>query len=262
MEGLQVLKLRSGFQWSGVFAAALILFQGAAYGKRYTGELVKIVDGDTVHVRAQLPGDKDPVIHKIRYLGMDTPELHFNGAAQLPWAQEATDRLHELFNATEASLNRGGAVIGACKDKTTGQPITVEIDPAGQDAHSRDLAYVFIDGKNTNLVLTEEGWAWPYLYCAKGDCDKTWEKRSLVKEFQSACKEARKDKVGVWDAKNGLTEMPSDFRRRIDRGKRYQFIGNFETKKLYAPDDQNKVDPCLQIRFQVEADALALGYQY
>lgn len=255
MEGFQVLKLRSGFQWSGVFSALLFLSQSAAYGQRLTGELVRIVDGDTAHVV-----DDKGVRHKIRFLGMDTPELHFNGHAQVPWGQTASDRLHEIVNATEATVNKRGTVTKSSVDKTTGKPIMVDVELAGQDVHSRDLGYIIYQGKNVNIQLTEEGLAYPYLYCTTGDCDQTWERRALVTEFLTACKKARKAKAGFWGATKPA-QVPSEFRRQKDKGKRYQFIGDFESKRLYQPDDFDKVDQCDHIRFQSESDAVALGYR-
>ncbi len=255
--GLQVLKLRSGFLWCGVLAAMLYLVPLTAFGQnRLSGDLERIVDGDTAHIK-----DRDGKRHKIRFLGMDTPELHFNGKAQLPWGQTATDRLHVILNATTASVTGRGLVTKSSVDRNTGKPIELEVEIVGKDVHSRDLGYIFYKGTNVNLQLTEEGLAYPYLYCGKGDCDATWSKRALVVEFLDACKQARKNKAGFWGDKAPV-EVPSEFRRRIDRGKRYQYIGDAESKRLYAPNDFDKVDPCAQVRFQLEADAVALGYQY
>ncbi len=250
-------KLRSGFQWFGVLAAVLVFSPGSVLaGQRFTGELVRIVDGDTAHVI-----DDDGIRHKVRFLGMDTPELNFNGKAQLPWAQTATDRLHELVNATQAGVNKGGQITKSCVDRTTGKPVVVDVELAGQDIHRRDLGYILYKGVNLNLQLVEEGLAHPYLYCAKGDCDKKWPKRAMVSEFLEACKQAQKNKAGFWGEKKKVL-APSEFRRQVDRGRRYQFIANYDSKELFKPNDFDKVDDCSQIRFQYEADAQMLGYDY
>ncbi len=252
-------KSKRSLQWIGVcsFGLAAMVGTQALASKTVTGTLVKITDGDTVNVETA-----DGKVHKVRYLGIDTPEVHFMNQAQ-DYGPEATDHLHELFNAAPAKLDRKGTkVLGACKDKTTGKDIEVEVEFDGKDKHKRDLGYVYIGKINTNLQMVEDGYAFPYLYCVKDGCDKGWVKQARVAEFVDACKSARSKGLGIFNKKKPLNEIPSEFRRRIGKTPRYQYLGNFETKELFQPDEVAKVDPCLMIRFDQPEDAENLGYKF
>jgi micrococcal nuclease len=241
----------------------------ASAAKRISGVLVKVTDGDTVTVSA---GGKTL---KVRYLGMDAPELHFQNKSQGKWGQEASDHLLKIFNAKPAKLTRAGGVDvgGECKDATTGKPIQVEVELQGKDKYKRDLGYVSYKGTVTNLQMVKDGYAHPYLYCTTGICDRNWFTQAHVQDYVDACKAARKAEVGVWQ--KGLrdsVQTASQFRRITGGSKPYQFIGDYDTKKLYSPqeyadmedstDASTKPDPCVAIRFQNEVDAQDLGYKY
>ncbi len=281
------------FQWLVVCAVLTFVGQGFAQGldesavldeqdevaarfsakaptsKRISGILVKVTDGDTVTVRA---GSKTL---KVRYLGMDSPELHFQNKSQGKWGQEASDHLLKMFNARPAVLNKSGGVDvdGACKDATTGKPIQVQVELHGKDKYKRDLGYVIYNGIVTNLQMVKDGYAHPYLYCTEGICDKGWEKEAYVQDYVDACKAARKAEVGMWQkGSRGLLQTASQFRRVVGRTKAYQYMGDWDSKKLMEPeayaeledstDTSKKPDPCVAIRFQNEEDALDLGFKY
>ncbi len=265
-------KLKRSFQWTGLFFAALFLVQGTAHAKRFRATLKKVADGDTATVV-----DTNGKVHKIRFLGMDTPELHFENEKQSPWAEQATDRLLEMLNSTEAVINRHGQYTSLPEDRDTGKPVKLEVQVDGKDHYGRELGYLFYDDVNLNLQLTKEGWASPYLYCSydkktKRACGKNWIKEAMVADFVAACESARKKGLGVFDPKNPIPETPGEFRRRIRVEKHnlrreaeealyYQHIGDFKTKKLYAPLDESKVDECNRIRFDRPEDAKALGFK-
>jgi micrococcal nuclease len=71
------------------FALVLCLLTSAlAYAQAprvLTGIVVKVVDGDTIHVRV---GDR---MEKIRYIGMNAPELHHPTKGVEPLAREAIE---------------------------------------------------------------------------------------------------------------------------------------------------------------------------
>ena len=56
----------------GVLAASLVVLLTAAVASAGSleGTVVRIVDGDTIHVRV---GDR---VEKVRYIGVNTPEVH------------------------------------------------------------------------------------------------------------------------------------------------------------------------------------------
>lgn len=261
------MKLSSGIR--SVFAVAILgLFTQVGWAStRITTTVLKISDGDTI--QADNP-DFDPSKKgskrylKVRFLGMDTPETDFQKQAQLPWGPEATKHLKELLHLTDAKLDKGGAVIKGFEpvDRDTGKRVEIVLELHGKDKYDRDLAYVIYQGTNINLKMMEDGMGFPYLYCDEKRCNKDWEKDGMVTEFVEACKDARRNKRGFFADANPLKETPSEFRRRIGKSKPYQFVGDYDSKKLYKPTDDNKVDPCSVIRFDTDADAIAHGYKY
>jgi micrococcal nuclease len=263
-----VTKLKS-FQWLVVCGVLSITGPGFAAGKRVTGTLIKVTDGDTVTVSA---GGKNL---KVRYLGMDAPEMHFNNKSQGKWGQEATDHLLEIFHAKPAKLDKSGRVLegGEVKDRTTHKAIEVEVDLNGKDKYHRDLGYVIYKGIETNLKMVEDGYAHPYLYCTDDICDKDWFTDAKVQEYVDACKSAQKAEKGMFQkGALGLAQTASQFRRITGHSKAYQYIGDFDTKKLYEPQDYadledsrdaaKKPNPCVTIRFESEEKALEVGYKY
>lgn len=254
-----MLKLKRSFEWIALFGSALFILESTAYtaGKRVKATITNIVDGDTAHAITE-----DGKKHKVRYLGMDSPELHFQNESQGTWGQQATDHLHLLMNAKPAKVAKGGRLIGNAVDRTTGKGIQGEIEIDGVDTYKRALGYIYVNGVNTNLQMVKDGWAVPYLYCTHNICNKSWEAAAHAKDYVEACKSAEKQELGIFDPAKPLDETPDEFRRRLDGRPAYQYIGDFETKKLYKPADGGEVDWCLRIRFETEADALAIGYSY
>jgi micrococcal nuclease len=106
-------------------------------GPTQEATLVRVVDGDTIRVMV------GGVEERVRYIGMDTPELNTNSAATPePWADDATD-------ANARLLARGRLIL--------------EKDVSDRDHYERLLrnAWVERDGAWTlvNLALVAEGYA-------------------------------------------------------------------------------------------------------
>jgi micrococcal nuclease len=264
-----VLKRKSGFQRVALLSFGFLGSFAVNAATLHKAIVTNIVDGDTAHVVTE-DGKKS----KVRYLGIDSPEIHYQNKAQSPWGQKASEHLHQMMNAQPAKIARGGRLVNNAVDRTTQKPIQAEVEFIGvEDSHNRPLGYIYYKGINTNVQMVKDGWAVPYLYCSKDVCNKDWTKEAKVSEFVTACKEAQKNKVGIYDPKNPLDQTPDAFRRDVDGRKPYQFIGNYETKKLYKPEEgvdfeseipasRPTVPWCVRIRFDKESDAKALGYDY
>jgi endonuclease YncB( thermonuclease family) len=82
-----------------------------------TATVVKIVDGDTIHVRI---GDR---IEKVRYIGMNAPELHHPTKDVEPLGREAAEANRKLVE---------------------GQRVRLELDVQERDKYGRLLAYVYV----------------------------------------------------------------------------------------------------------------------
>ena len=90
----------------------------------------RVIDGDTV----VLVGGE-----KIRYIGVDTPELGNPKKKVQPYAKEATEFNRRLVE---------------------GQKVRLEMDIEPQDKYHRTLAYVYLeDGRFVNAELLKEGYA-------------------------------------------------------------------------------------------------------
>jgi micrococcal nuclease len=102
-----------------------------------SGLVVRTVDGDTVWVRLASG------VEKVRYIGIDTPEVHHPTRGEEPGARTATE------------INRG--LVGE-------RPVRLEPDVQLRDRHGRLLAYVWVkraDGVEVmvNAELVRLGYA-------------------------------------------------------------------------------------------------------
>jgi micrococcal nuclease len=92
-----------------------------------TGQVVKVVDGDTIHVRI---ADR---VERVRYIGMNAPELG------QPGGREATEANRKLVE---------------------GQLVNLELDVQERDRYGRLLAYVYVAGDvMVNAELVGNGYA-------------------------------------------------------------------------------------------------------
>jgi len=96
-----------------------------------TAMVIRIVDGDTIKV--QIDGQEETV----RYIGIDTPELHRDGEAAC-YSQAATDRNTELV---------------------AGKQVQLVSDAEDRDKYDRLLRYVYVDELFVNQLLVQEGYA-------------------------------------------------------------------------------------------------------
>ena len=90
-----------------------------------SGTVVRTVDGDTVWVRLASG------VEKVRYIGIDTPEVHHPTRGEEPGGRAATE------------INRG--LVGD-------RPVRLEPDVQLRDRHGRLLAYVWVkraDGRRS-----------------------------------------------------------------------------------------------------------------
>jgi len=130
-----------------------------------TYEVVKVVDGDTIHVVA------DEKKQTVRMIGVDTPESVDPRRPVQCFGDKASEKTRELL------LNK---------------KVRLESDPTQGDTdnYKRLLRYVFLeDGTNVNILLIEQGFGHQYTY------NKPYKYRE---EFIKAEVEARESKRGLW----------------------------------------------------------------
>jgi len=115
-----------------VVAAAWAGGAWAAASSTLDGLVVKGVDGDTIHVRI---GER---VEKVRYIGVNTPEVHHPTRGEEPGGREAWDVNRQLV---------------------AGQRVRLELDVQARDRYGRLLAYVWVGDVMVNAELVKRGYA-------------------------------------------------------------------------------------------------------
>ena len=110
----------------------LLLTVPAASAAPLEGAVVRVVDGDTIHVKV---GDRT---EKVRYIGMNTPEVHHPTRGEEPGGREATEANRRLV---------------------AGKRVRLETDVQARDRYGRLLAYVWVGDVMVNAELVRQGYA-------------------------------------------------------------------------------------------------------
>ena len=120
-----------------------------------------VIDGDTIEV------DDDT---RVRLLGVNCPEIGYDGAADEPLAQRA-----RKFVA----------------DRVVGETVTLKLEGEQRDRYGRLLAHVFLkDGTNLQAQILAHG---------LGSVVAIPPNIGLVDTYQIAEHAARRDKLGIWN---------------------------------------------------------------
>ena len=96
------------------------------------GTVIRVVDGDTIHVKI---GDR---VERVRYIGVNTPELHHPRRGEEPGGREAS-RVNQQLVA--------------------GRRVRLEMDVQPRDRYGRLLAYVWVGDLMVNAELVRLGYA-------------------------------------------------------------------------------------------------------
>ncbi len=120
--------------WVGLILLILALpaqTQPAMMQATWAGVVTYVVDGDTVHVRPSIGG----VVHKIRIIGIDAPEICQTG---------------------------GMAARQALQARVFRRSVTVRMQ--GTDDYGRDLATLYLSREDVGQWMVQRGHAWSYRY--------------------------------------------------------------------------------------------------
>ena len=123
---------------------------------------IRVIDGDTIEV--EIGGES----YKVRYIGIDTPELHHPTKPVEYFAQEAYEKNRELVE---------------------GKTVFLEKDVSETDQYGRLLRYVYVGDTFVNAYLVQQGYALVSTYPP----DVKYQERFL--ELQ---REAREAGRGLW----------------------------------------------------------------
>jgi len=119
--------------WLALLLLVPLLGGGSAgAGVTIEGTVVRVVDGDTILVQL---ADR---VEKVRYIGVDSPEIHHPVKGEEPGGREA------------ATVNRG---------LVAGRRVRLELDVRTRDRWGRLLAYVWVGDTMINAELIRLGYA-------------------------------------------------------------------------------------------------------
>ena len=149
---------------------ALCLIVPAAVAGSLEGRVVRIVDGDTIHVRV---GDR---VEKVRYIGVNTPEIHHPRKGEEPGGREAAEVNRELVQDRQVRL---------------------DTDVRERDRYGRLLAYVWVGDTMINAELVRLG------YAQVMTVPPNVRHQTLFVKLQ---REARAAERGLWGRAPALTE--------------------------------------------------------
>lgn len=125
--------------------------------------LIECIDGDTA--RLKIDGKDE----KVRFLGIDAPEIAHENTPADPYGNEARDY--------------------TCNILKTAKSIHLEYEQSKTDKYNRVLAWVFVDEKLLNEDLVYKGLAKvAYLY----------DKYKYTSKLKLAEKKAKIDKLNIW----------------------------------------------------------------
>jgi micrococcal nuclease len=175
-------------RWSGPSASQRQSF--AADLARYHGQkflVVKVVDGDTVHLAAPDLGHE---ITKVRLLGIDTPEMGMGKSERMYFAEESTAFARRL------TLDQ---VVGVYLDERAGS----------RDRYERLLAYIELpDGRFLNEELLSQGYAY---------ADRRF-RHSYYQKYRQLEAEAHSGGRGLWQ--NVTPEQMPPWLQKLESGKK------------------------------------------
>ena len=131
-------------------------------------QVIRVIDGDTFEIYL------NNKIEKIRMIGLNTPESVDPNRGIECYGIEASDRLKELLH---------GKIVNLESDETQDYV----------DKFGRVLKYVYLDKKNINKQMIEEGFGFEYTF-------KKPYKYQI--EFREAQKKAKQNSLGLWKNEN------------------------------------------------------------
>ncbi len=208
----------------------IILLIPSVEAKGLVGKVLSIHDGDTLTF---LP-EGSPKKAKLRLMGVDTPEIDFNGNSQGEVAEAARDYLRSLL-----PLN---------------STIRIELSDKGMDNNDRYLGQVIYNERDLNLEMLKAGWGAVYFIYP-------YDKKIVVK-YAEASRLADEQNVGIFSEKYQNEPLPYIFRQDSKGIPGTNMVGNFKTKKLYNSESIQEVPHYYRVFFSSDVMASSQGFSW
>lgn len=198
--------------------------------KTITGVVLSIHDGDTLTF---LPSGEIKKA-KLRLMGVDTPEIDFNGVSQGEVAFRARDYLMSLLplNAT----------------------IQIELSDKNTDANGRYLGQIKYQGKDLNLEILKAGWGATYFIYPYD--------KKIVVDYQKASQLASEQGLGIFSEKYKAQPLGYMFRQQSKGLPGTNLVADYVTKKIYSGEDVELVPHFHRVFFSSEETALIHGFNW
>lgn len=180
------------------------------------GIATRVVDGDTFEAQY-----KDGLYH-FRVLSIDTPETHYLGRSQGPWADKAKETLERLIQP---------------QDK-----LKIMFDQIPCDSYGRILGLVWNKELFVNAKMLAEGLAVNYcIFPNIAQCNS----------FGNLTRQSMEEQRGFFS--DPTVELPYLWRANL-RGGPDKYVGNLKTKKVYLPTSYKKIPVPLRVFFMKKSD--------
>jgi len=181
-----------------------------------------ITDGDTLRFSPAIDG-----IAILRLLHVDTAEI-----GQAPWGDQASAELLRLA--------------------PPGTVLRIETEQQRIDPFGRLLGHAIReDGLDINREQLRLGQAALFVI---------WPNVDRFADYRAAEIEAQTAGRGIWNASAPLTELPFEYRLRIDGATPFRPVGDFFTRRFVAAADYRRVHVNNRIFFNNTTDAASAGY--
>ncbi|RAL24263.1 thermonuclease family protein [Thermoflavimicrobium daqui] len=138
-------------------------------GKTYKVQVLKVVDGDTIHIRHNHQREI------VRLVYIDTPELFSINMLEQTIAYKAKQFVKELIEKAKE--------------------ISIQIAPSSRDKGGRLLAMVFINGQALQELLVRKGLAWVRYYWKQPNIHTVRRQVETLKRLEN---EAKRKQLGLW----------------------------------------------------------------
>ncbi len=177
--------------WLFLFLCVLLSFSVSYAEDAY---VKKVIDGDTIVLSNG---------EKVRYIGMDAPELHHKNKDVVAMGEKAKE-----FNAS---------LVG-------GKKVRLEYDVEQYDKYGRVLAYVYVGGTFVNAEMVKEGYAMAFTY------PPNVKYQELFLKLQ---KEARDAGKGLWADIDNQATSNGEQGTVNNQNTEYQFVARKDAEPFH-----------------------------